>query len=344
MTTKEDVPVLWLGAAGFSAEQRQGLADIVRCQPTPDVQWEFCVFPDADAWLICGERAQVTEDRGIRISPGEPTQRIVRLNLDEVNRPVAFSLPLPDALDPLSSFDLQADESVAGVLQRFGEWLLPRRVQITLGREIVNRGSSLRHAVFHLMDGGKLLAVMNFMNGQIGYCARVSSESLARANWGRRPASAGDLPPGFVRTTVAQLSWTYVRHTERILLPERYYEGRTYLRGSPKVPLHWISDSQLALLRELSHEPANMHELRQRTALRHEQLVKDLTCLYYAGAITSSPGKARAPAQGQDRGSCAPEVEDLMRATEPPPQHRGFSVPTGLQRQYATVPAPLMTP
>ena len=271
-----------------------------------------------------------------------PRQRVVRLSLAEVNRPVAFSLPLPEGFDPLSCFDVRSPESVAGVLQRFSQWLLPRRVQSALGREIVERGSSLRHAVFHLVDAGKLLAVMNFRTGRIGYCPQIPTESFSRAEWLRRPANAGDLPAGFVRTTVAQLSWTYVRHSQRKLLPARYHEQRIYLRGSPKVPLHWISDSQLSLIRELHFQPADMQELRQRTSVRQEQLVKDLTCLYFAGAITSSPEKARSSLQGRDSSSVSPEVEDLMRTTEAPDLEREATVPMPLQRQYATLPAPLM--
>ena len=68
----EDVPTLWLGLAGFTAAERRFLADQAQQQVAP-VRWGLSVFPDADAWLISGERTQLLESHGVRIAPGEPT-------------------------------------------------------------------------------------------------------------------------------------------------------------------------------------------------------------------------------------------------------------------------------
>jgi hypothetical protein len=343
MNSTREVPVLWLGLAGFGSQARAVLAGIARGYGG-SVDWRLSAFVDADAWLIDGAKVQVLESDCIRVSPGLPTERSLRLSMHEVDRPVAFSAPLADGFEPRRSFDLASPGTVHDTLTFLADWLKPRQAQFALGREIVQRGHALRHGVFHVNSGGRLIAILDLLKGRVGLSPSLSPELLAAATWTRMPPAARAIPPGFATTTIARLSWTYVRHSDQNLLPERYREGPIYFRGAPKVPLRWVSDSQLILIRELNTEPATMSDLRQLTALPAEQLEKDLTCLYFAGAITTTLSKAKdAIRTGSEADSSGPEVADLMRATESPESEPDrFEVPGGLTRQYATVPAALM--
>jgi len=52
------------------------------------------------------------------------------------------------------------------------------------------------------------------------------------------------------------------------------------------------------ILRELAAEPATVTQLLYRTALPLERIERDLACLYYAGAITTTESKSRAARRG----------------------------------------------
>jgi hypothetical protein len=61
------------------------------------------------------------------------------------------------------------------------------------------------------------------------------------------------------------------------------------------VPLRWIRDSQLLLLRELSVAPGTLLALSYRTGYPCDKLENDLACLYFAGSITTTRAKATGP-------------------------------------------------
>ncbi len=98
-----------------------------------------------------------------------------------------------------------------------------------------------------------------------------------------------------------------MRRTDRDLLPPRYRTDPIYYRHVPRVPVRWLHDSQLLLLRELSVEPGTFDALRQRTGFSVKHLAHDLSCLYYATAITTTQSRAAqlSPA-GQDSYSPRP--------------------------------------
>ncbi|WP_427913356.1 hypothetical protein ACPWT1_22515 [Ramlibacter sp. MMS24-I3-19] len=337
-------PILWLGLAGFDSSERNQINQAAQQHRGP-VQWRLSAFQDADAWLVKGTKVTTGDAGTIRVAPGMPTERSIKLGLQDVNRPISFSTPLPDSIEPLSSFDLSAIDTLGRTLDHVATWLRPRRVQFELGRLILSRGSALRHRVFHLLGSGRLLAVANFRTGRVGLAPDVEPGQIACAEWVSRPPSAGDLPPAFVQTTVSQLAWTYVRHTEENVLPTRYLGSPIYYRGAPKVPVQWISDSQLALMRELHAEPATLMDLRVRTGMSLEQVRLDLACLFVACAITSSPARAARWADTSSRGasSAGLDAADLMCATEASGMTTSSpSINDGLSRQFQTVPAPLI--
>ena len=293
--TRPERPRFWISLVGFDAAQRRRLADSLATMPG-SVSWREGEFADADGWLVNGARLRILQDGNVEVEPGLASERTVKLDLAQVDRPVAFATPLPEDFEPLATFDPAVEASLYAVLLRMEAWLALRRAQFALGRAIVGRGATLRHTVHHLAVDGKLVAVLNFQTGKAALSPNLHPEHIPMAAWTRRPPGAGETPPGFLAFTIAQISWSYVRRTEQKLLPARYLRETIYYRHVPRVPTHWMRDSQLQLLHELAAEGANASALQERTGLSHEQMLHDLSCLYYAGAITTTSTKAARPA------------------------------------------------
>jgi hypothetical protein len=132
-----------------------------------------------------------------------------------------------------------------------------------------------------------------------------------------------------------------VRRTDRDLLPPRYHTAPIYYRHVPRVPVRWLQDSQLLLLRELSVEPGTFEALRQRTSFSVKQLEHDLTCLYYASSITTTPSRAAQPSPGLRDSylpSYGPGLESLLSSGIDPSD---LTAPALLERRPG---APKATP
>lgn len=288
-------PILWLGMSGFAPQQRALLeSSLVRPAGLP--RWRTCAFVDADAWWVNGAKVRLLPDGNLKVAAGLPTERALHLDLGEVDRPVAFAVPLASTdFEPRCTFDPASEPSLHAMLLQFESWLWLVRAQFVLGAQIIRRGAELSRGIYQVSRGGRLLAVLDFQNGKAALVPRAHPVDLWEAQWDKRPAGARDLPESFVHMTPAELAWAYVRRTDRNLLPERYRTETIYYRRVPAVPLRWLCDSQLMLLRELSGEPATLESLRQSTGLPVDQMEHDLTCLYYAGAITTTQAKAAAP-------------------------------------------------
>jgi hypothetical protein len=285
-------PILWLGVSGFAPQQRPVLEASLRRSVTSPI-WRTCAFSDADAWMVNGRNVRVMTDGNLKVAPGLPTERALNLNPSEVDRPVAFALPLGSGdFEPRCTFDPASAPSIHGVLAKFEGWLRMLRAQFVLGAQLVEHGAELRRNVYHASHSGNLLAVLDLVEGRCAISQDAHPADLWEAQWDKRPDGARDMPPGFVPVTPAQLAWAYVRRTDRNLLPPRYRTAPIYYRHVPRVPVRWLHDSQLMLLRELSVEPATFEALRQRTGLPVKHLEHDLTCLYYATAITTTQSRA----------------------------------------------------
>lgn len=285
-------PVLWLGMSGFAPAQRQALETSVG-RAGGLAQWRVCAFGDADGWWVNGAKCSITDDGRLKIAPGLPTEHTLRLELKEINRPLAFAKPIaPANLEVLCVFDPASDDSVHGALTQFEKWLLPVRARFALGAMLLERDSDERRGIYHLSHRGTLLAVLDFEQGTAALSPRAHPPDLWQASWERRPPAAGQTPKGFTSCTITQLAWGYVRRTDRDMLPERYRTEMIYYRHVPRVPMRWLRDSQLLLLRELSAEPGTLQALRERTSLPLEQAAHDLACLYYAGSVTTTPETA----------------------------------------------------
>ena len=300
-----DLPVFQFGMIGFDRAQRQQIEDLSQILPRPNANWQAGEVANADAWLVCGDktRAQALSTTGgndsLRILAGLPSERAVTLSLQHIDRPLAFSLPLNGTdMRPRFAFELGLPHSLQTVLQQFERRLWLKHSQYTLGKYLVEHEVELKAAVYHVMYGGKLLAVMDFVLWRIGMLADTDPQHFKNALWKKRPGEARGIPSDFLSTSVAKLRWIYVRHSTRHLLPARYRHALIYFRKPPEVAVSWLSDSHLLLLKTLSKRPATFQYLIERTGLPEEQLARDLAGLYFAGSLTTQPNNtAKASAE-----------------------------------------------
>jgi hypothetical protein len=333
-----ELPILRLGLAGFSAQQEEGLA--VALEHSGSAVWQLGKFAEADGWWMNGARVQVLPDSTVRIAPGLPGSRSLHLDLHDVDRPIAFSLPLATRqLEPLFTFDAQSRSSIAAILEKFEGWLKPLMAQFCLASRILEQESVLGTGVHHVSANGRLIAVVD-MRGEIGVLPMAGPLDFDDAIWHR--LSAGEpIPEHFVRISLSQLMWQFAQRTARDVLPKRYREETIYFRRPPRLPQRQLSDSHLILLRELAGAPGDFADLQQRTGLGLAATARDLAALYFVGAITTNPKRA-APAH-TSRGADSLPL--------PSQQHSGSSglgagsVPQGARRtpfiSDMTAPAPL---
>lgn len=295
-----DILLLRFGMIGFNASQRQQIENRVDALPAQTAVWRPGVMADADAWLVCGEKTRAlptstnTGIESVRVLAGLPSERAVTLNLHQIDRPLAFSLPMNNqAMEPRLTFDIASPGSVQAVLQQFELYLKSLRSQCLLGKQLIEREMELRAATYHVLYGGQLLAVMDLVSWKIGMLPDTDPQQYEDALWEKRPVEAHAIPNSFLMTDAAQLRWIYTQHTLRNVLPTRYRRQLIYLRQSPHIPVSWLTDSHLLLIHELSIQPATFVDLADRTGLSHEVLTRDLACLYFAAALTTTPGKAQ---------------------------------------------------
>lgn len=287
-------PALWLGMAGFSPAQRSTLEAAV-ARATGSSRWRISAFAEADGWWVNGAKCSIMSGDRLKVGAGLPTEHSLKLELKEVDRPLAFAEPIaPKELDALCTFDPESESTIQAALQQFEAWLRPLRAQFVVGALIARRDSEDRRGTYHLSSRGTLMAVLDFQQGLAAMSGRAHPAELWQATWEKRPPGAGQPPQGFATCTITQLAWAYVRRSERDMLPARYRKEMVYYRHVPRVPLRWLHDSQLMLLRELSSQPGTLLSLRERTGLPLNQLAHDLACLYYAGSVTTSAETAGA--------------------------------------------------
>jgi hypothetical protein len=328
-----EAPLLWLGAAGFTADQRAAIVQMLCTRARELPRWELRGFGEADAWLLNGAKCRVRPDATVEVAPCLPAEARITLDLSDVDRPVAFATPVPDDLEPRCTFDVASPASVQGVLSQFDVWLRLERAQFELGAQVIRLGAALRHGVFHLMHRDRLLAVLDFRRGQAGLAPALHPGDVMQAEWRRRPDGAAVIPPGFVASSTAQLAWTYVRRSDRDMLPQHYREKTIYFRRVPRVPSRLLQDTQLLLLRELSVQPATRDMLAQRTGIVPALLDHALACLYYAGSITTTPSKAVRPngMQASDSVRDSSNPVSLLSGQAPLFNRDGLTVPAALK-------------
>jgi hypothetical protein len=293
-------PIVRLGAAGFAPAQRAAI-EACLARPTLGPRWQLASFREADGWWLNGAKAQVLPDGHLRVPAGLPTEHALHLDLAAVDRPIAFAEPLAaTGLPARSTFRVDNEASMRAALREFDATLRLIAVQFALGAMVMRRGAALRQTVHHLRHGGVLLAVLDYRRGHVAIHPEAAPRELWLAEWLPKHEDDVDWPADYSVCTPGQLLWSYVRRTDRDLLPERYRTALIYFRHAPRVPLRWLRDSQLALLRELAAGPGHFANLQRRTGSIDAVLAEDLSCLYFTGAITTTPTKAAASRAGEE--------------------------------------------
>ncbi len=287
-----ELPVLRLGLAGFPAAAQERLRHAVDQLASQAVCWEVVPFEEADAWWINGGRTQQLADGTLRVASGAPSGRSLHLDLADIDRPIAFSLPLaPRGLQPGCTFDPESLPSMAAALAQFELRLRALKAQFLLASQILEHETALGPGTYQVTAAGRVLAMVN-LQGDASVLVTVGPTDFEGAMWVARAAADQPLPRDFVRTTLSHLMWQYALRTSRDVLPARYRTGLLYFRRPPRLPQRLLHDSHLLLIRELAVEPSTFDELLQRTALGPELLARDLGALYLVGSITSNPKRA----------------------------------------------------
>jgi hypothetical protein len=312
--------MLRLGLAGFTAAEQALLSTALAARAShSQTSWQFAPLGEADAWCVNGSRVQSLPGGVLRILPGLPSGRSIRIHPDEIDWPIAFSTPLGSAdFEPAFTFQPDSAASIESVLQHLEGWLRPLMVQFYLASQIVEQDLDLRSGVFHVSVQGKLYAIVSLRSG-IGVWPIADPAELVHAVWNHRPNSADAIPNSFVRTDYSQLMWQYATRTTRDCLPPHYRTRQLFLRRPPRVPLRLLNDPTLLLVRELEFMSGTFADLAQRTGMTGAQLTRHLGALYMVGAITADPKRAPAPralAQGPEWHSSL--VSSTSVYSEPP--------------------------
>lgn len=337
-----EVPVLRLGLAGYAEAQQNMAADAARAAGTSLATWEVGAFADADAWWLEGSRTLLLPGQRLRVQPAVPSGRSVQLALADVDRPVAFSLPItaPD-FRPAITFPLEDRGRAVAVLQQFGSLLQGTLSQFALASSMSEHQPTLASGSWEVLRGADLLAVVDLKLGT-GVLPGATPADFDGATWCIRDHGAVTIPQGYVRATVSQLMWQYAQRTERDLLPAHYRSHRLYFRRPPRIAQRQLKDAHLLLMRELVAGPG-MHfdELQQSTGLGQTALARFLSALYVVGAITSNPRRASAtgPRVSLSPDSRASSEHSMFRSVlDTTPR------PPALQRPALdmTAPAPLL--
>jgi hypothetical protein len=283
--------MLTVGLLGFDDARARELAEDVGRAAIGGVHWRTGPFRSADAWLVNGARVRIQREDEIEVDGG--TEAPVRLQLSNVDRPVAFATPLPSEFEPACTFDPHSFSSLTVALAKFASWLRPNLMLLQVADVLVHKYASLKRSqVYHLMADARLLGVVD-LKGDVGVAPQTTSTSLGSVIWQPRPASAGYVPESFARRSTRLLLWEYAAHASHDALPRRYRSSRLYLRHAPMLPQSAFSDSQLLVVRELSREPLTLDELCARSTAPQAEIERALTALYLVGSITSSAQRAQ---------------------------------------------------
>ncbi len=286
-------PVLRLGLLGFTAAEKSKVMETIAQPNAGWPRWELADFEMADAWCIQGSSVQHEQGNTVRVCTLQASQPTISLNPSEITRPTAFTEPLPAGLQAVEMVNFSTPQLMRVGLQRFEAWLRPLRAQFALGCELISRERELVQGIYHVIDHhGKLLAIINLFKWTAALLPIARPVDFEEANWAQRPSMATDVPAGFVSISVAQLMWSYAVRTTQNVLPIRYKKDKIYLRKLPNLPLTYLRDEHLVVLRALSSKPLKFAELAQMTQVPDVMLARALAALYFAGSITTKKSAA----------------------------------------------------
>lgn len=337
-----EVPVLRLGLAGFTEAQQKAAADAAAAAASARARWCIGSFADADAWWLEGGRTLIMANQHLRVQPAVPSGRSVQLALGDVDRPVAFTLPIAaPGFQPAVTFQLQDGKAAIVVLQRFADWMQTTLSQFALAASIADHQPLLNSGSWEVLRERDLLAVVDLKLGA-AVMPGVTPADFAEASWCLRDHGAVAIPPNYPRISVSQLMWQFAQRTERDLLPPHYRTSKLFFRRPPRLPQRQLRDAHLLLMRELAAQPGMYYdELQQSTGLGDAALGRFLSALYVVGSITSNPkrassGAGRLPGSRDAHASASDQSVfnySMLNPSQPPGPRRIADM---------TAPAPLL--
>jgi hypothetical protein len=337
-----EVPVLRLGLAGYTETQNKTATDAAAAAASARASWQLGSFADADAWWLEGSRTMIMPNQHLRVQPAVPTGRSVQLALADVDRPVAFSLPVTAAgFKPAITFDAGDGKQCVGVLNKFADLLQVTLSQFALASSISEHQPMLNSGSWEVLRRSDLLAVVDLRLGA-GVLPGTTAADFADASWIMRDHGAVVIPSSYPRLSVSQLMWQYAQRTQLDLLPPHYRNQKLFFRRPPRLPQRQLRDAHLLLMRELAEQPGmDFGELQQATGLGEAQLARYLSALYVVGSITSNPKRASAVGTRLPGSPGAPGMSDhsmfnysMLNPSQPPEVRR--------QQLDKTAPAPLL--
>lgn len=333
----QNVPLMGMGLIGFSPQQQDHLSNLLKTR-VQTLRWERRPYLEADALWVNGERAQRLDNGLVRVPSQVPTTRAIQLNLEEMDRPLGFAMPVAAGTDFPHVFDPHSSASVAGIFEHFEGMLHILTAQLALGGRVADMEGSRASPVYHLLLRGKLVAVVN-LRGNVGLVPGISAADVEQADWHGMPASAGDIPEHFSRSSIAEVMWQFAVRTPRDVLPDRYRTKPIHFRHAPTVRQTMVKDTHLVVLRELSGRPQSFGELQENTGLGDAQLAGALAALYFVGSITSDGRRANSAAGHPAR----PAKESVEWGTSIAPSALGqpWSLPAPQDPEDETAPATL---
>lgn len=290
-----EVPVLRLGLAGYTEAQHKTAAEAAAAAASARATWELGNFADADAWWLEGSRTLLMANEHLRVQPAVPSGRSVQLALADVDRPVAFSLPITaPGFKPAVTFNLADRAAATGVLNQFAGWMQTTLSQFALASSIAEHQPSLHSGSWEVLRDSDLLAVVDLKLGA-GVMPGVTARDFSEASWCIRDHGGVVIPPNYPRASVSQVMWQYAQRTRRDLLPPHYRTQALYFRRPPRLSQKQMKDAHLLVMRELvAHPGMNFNGLQQATGMGDDQLARVLSTLYVVGSITSNPKRAMA--------------------------------------------------
>jgi hypothetical protein len=332
------VPVMRMGLVGFPDEKY--LRNLLKTRNL-NLQWERWPFMEADALWINGSDAQATRGNMVRIPSAEPGKPAIIMNLKEIDRPMAFTMPFSDGyFTPPLAFDPHKVDQVADVFNQFEALLLDTAVDLTLAAEIAARRHELASPCYHLQAHGKLVATVS-VSGEIGVAPTATPHEIAEADWATRPEAARGMPSHFRPTSISHVMWNYVTRHGGELLPSRYRSASIYWRRMPTVPQRLVREEHLLAISALTTGPQTIASLMTATGLSEAAVTQALAALYFGGSLTTDPSKAgptrsAKPAAREDWPSSMTSAGTIQapRGSVPPRPRRP-------QADMPTVPQPL---
>jgi hypothetical protein len=334
-----EVPVLRLGLAGFTEAQQKTASDAAAEAASPRASWQVGSFAEADGWWLEGSRTMVMPNQHLRVQPAVTSGRSVQIALSDVDRPVAFTLPIAaPGFTPAVTFQLGDRATAVAVLNKFAEWLQTMLSQFALASSIADHQPSLGSGSWEVLRGSDLLAVVDLKLGA-GVMPGVTPADFAEASWCIRDHGGVMIPSSYPRTSVSQLMWQFAQRTQRDLLPPHYREHALYFRRPPRLPQRHLKDAHLLLMRELvSHPGMNFRGLQQSTGLGEDALGRYLSALYVVGSVTSNAKRASGGARARDSQPAA-EQSVFVSVLDSVPRPSELRRPAALDM---TAPAPLL--